>query len=174
MFLARQSNRLGEGVLAMPSRNYSVSPERTTVVVLQPEIPSKSPPASSENLIITNVDSRIRGIRMVRQYQVLICLNECLRRSKRHSSYWHDRANVTGEWTKVTVTPNMIRVVKLKFLTEPSQSQASEVLKATWLGRACYYVVMPSGLRVWFDPRFTFIDKYVQRCHNRVLVGYKG
>ena len=32
--------------------------------------------------------------------------------------------------------------------------QASDNIRATWLGHACYYVEFPSGLRVLFDPVF--------------------
>ena len=48
-------------------------------------------------------------------------------------------------------TPPTVTVVKPTFL--PSRT-ASQSLRATWLGHACYYVEFPSGLRVLFDPVF--------------------
>ncbi|KAK3987564.1 beta-lactamase superfamily domain-containing protein [Cladorrhinum sp. PSN332] len=41
-----------------------------------------------------------------------------------------------------------------EFLTSRSPGSASESLRATWLGHACYFVEFPSGLRVLFDPVF--------------------
>ncbi|KAL5943241.1 hypothetical protein ACKVV1_002079 [Pyricularia oryzae] len=44
-----------------------------------------------------------------------------------------------------------IRVIEPTFL--PSRT-ASDRLRATWLGHACYYMEYPSGIRVLFDPVF--------------------
>lgn len=52
-------------------------------------------------------------------------------------------------WPKPTGSE--IQVVKPAFL---SSRTASDKLRATWLGHACYYVEFPSGLRVLFDPVF--------------------
>lgn len=44
---------------------------------------------------------------------------------------------------------------------------ASDKLRATWLGHACYYVEFPSGLRVLFDPVFE------DRCSPFTFAGPK-
>src|ERR1700731_1174373 len=48
-------------------------------------------------------------------------------------------------------TPPTVTVIKPTFLESRTASQS---LRATWLGHACYYVEFPSGLRVLFDPVF--------------------
>ncbi len=55
-------------------------------------------------------------------------------------------------------------VVKPEFL--PTR-KASDSLRATWLGHACYYVEFPSGLRVLFDPVFE------DRCSPFTFLGPK-
>ncbi|KAI0396563.1 Metallo-hydrolase/oxidoreductase [Xylariaceae sp. FL0594] len=52
---------------------------------------------------------------------------------------------------KPKLADNLVPVVKPEFLPERT---ASDELRATWLGHACYYVEYPSGLRVLFDPVF--------------------
>jgi N-acyl-phosphatidylethanolamine-hydrolysing phospholipase D len=44
---------------------------------------------------------------------------------------------------------------------------ASNKLRATWLGHACYYIEFPSGLRVLFDPVFE------ERCSPLAFLGPK-
>ncbi|TEA05982.1 N-acyl-phosphatidylethanolamine-hydrolyzing phospholipase D [Colletotrichum sidae] len=57
----------------------------------------------------------------------------------------------TGNLPSPDLTPPHVNVVAPSLL--PTRS-ASENLRATWLGHACYYVEFPSGLRVLFDPVF--------------------
>ncbi|KAK9248813.1 beta-lactamase superfamily domain-containing protein [Lipomyces tetrasporus] len=55
----------------------------------------------------------------------------------------------TREWRKVDVSPKMMPTVTPDFsapISDPSN------IRATWLGHATYYVEMPTGLRVLFDP----------------------
>lgn len=58
---------------------------------------------------------------------------------------------ITGELKRPITTPPTVSVVKPEWL--PSRT-ASDKIRATWLGHACYYVEYPSGLRVLFDPVF--------------------
>ncbi|PWY95901.1 dioxygenase [Aspergillus sclerotioniger CBS 115572] len=48
-------------------------------------------------------------------------------------------------------TASTVSVIEPKFL--PTREK-SHVLRATWLGHACYFVEFPTGLRVLFDPVF--------------------
>lgn len=61
-------------------------------------------------------------------------------------------------------SPPTVNVVKPEWL--PSR-KASDKLRATWLGHACYYVEYPSGLRVLFDPVFE------DRCSPFTFMGPK-
>jgi len=61
------------------------------------------------------------------------------------------RRRLTGRLKFPDTTPPTVTVIEPTFL--PSRT-ASESLRATWLGHACYYVEFPSGLRVLFDPVF--------------------
>lgn len=61
------------------------------------------------------------------------------------------RANLNGSVKRPDTSPPTVNVVKPEFLPHRS---ASDKLRATWLGHACYYVEFPSGLRVLFDPVF--------------------
>lgn len=58
---------------------------------------------------------------------------------------------MTGRLKSPDTSPPTVSVVKPDFL--PSRT-ASDKLRATWLGHACYYVEYASGLRVLFDPVF--------------------
>ncbi|PTB47207.1 uncharacterized protein TrAFT101_003360 [Trichoderma asperellum] len=58
---------------------------------------------------------------------------------------------ITGEIKMPDTKPPTVPVVKPEWL--PSRD-ASDKIRATWLGHACYYVEFPSGLRVLFDPVF--------------------
>ncbi|RDW66178.1 metallo-hydrolase [Coleophoma cylindrospora] len=58
---------------------------------------------------------------------------------------------ITGQDKAPDTTPPTVTVLKPEFL--PTRT-ASNALRATWLGHACYYVEFPSGLRVLFDPVF--------------------
>jgi L-ascorbate metabolism protein UlaG (beta-lactamase superfamily) len=58
---------------------------------------------------------------------------------------------LTGSLKFPDTTPPTVTVIEPTFL--PSRT-ASDSLRATWLGHACYYVEFPSGLRVLFDPVF--------------------
>lgn len=58
---------------------------------------------------------------------------------------------LTGKVQWPDTTPPTVTVIEPTFL--PSRT-ASQSLRATWLGHACYYVEFPSGLRVLFDPVF--------------------
>lgn len=69
-----------------------------------------------------------------------------------------------GEWKWPDTTPPTVTVQKPTFL--PSRT-ASKVLRATWLGHACYYIEFPSGLRVLFDPVFE------ERCSPYSFMGPK-
>ncbi|KAK9466153.1 beta-lactamase-like protein [Lipomyces arxii] len=59
------------------------------------------------------------------------------------------RSRLTGEWKTVKTWAGMISSVKSDSDTVPKDSSA---IRATWLGHATYYVCMPSGLRILFDP----------------------
>ncbi|KAF6805324.1 N-acyl-phosphatidylethanolamine-hydrolyzing phospholipase D [Colletotrichum sojae] len=71
---------------------------------------------------------------------------------------------LTGKLQSPDTTPPTVSVVKPEFL---STRNASQKLRATWLGHACYYVEFPSGLRVLFDPVFE------DRCSPFSFVGPK-
>ncbi|KAK4251389.1 beta-lactamase superfamily domain-containing protein [Corynascus novoguineensis] len=58
---------------------------------------------------------------------------------------------VTGEASRPDTSDVKIPAVKPEFLKTRT---SSTVLRATWLGHACYFVEFPSGLRVLFDPVF--------------------
>src|ERR1700733_11761933 len=58
---------------------------------------------------------------------------------------------ITGRIKRPKTNPPTVPVVKPSFL---ANRRASDRLRATWLGHACYYVEFPSGLRVLFDPVF--------------------
>lgn len=61
------------------------------------------------------------------------------------------RARRNGELDYPSPANHKIRLVTPSFL--PTRT-ASDRLRATWLGHACYYIEFPSGLRVLFDPIF--------------------
>ena len=65
----------------------------------------------------------------------------------------HARSRISGEWKNPDTTPPTVSVIDPKFLSTRSESKP-DVLRATWLGHACYYVEFPGGLRVLFDPVF--------------------
>ncbi|RFU80265.1 nape-hydrolyzing phospholipase d [Trichoderma arundinaceum] len=58
---------------------------------------------------------------------------------------------ITGELKWPDTSPPTVPVVQPEWL--PSRD-ASDKIRATWLGHACYYIEFPSGLRVLFDPVF--------------------
>lgn len=59
------------------------------------------------------------------------------------------------ETPKPKLEDNLVPVVKPEFLATRTGTEASSnMLRATWLGHACYYVEYPTGLRVLFDPVF--------------------
>ncbi|EFZ02426.1 beta-lactamase superfamily protein [Metarhizium robertsii] len=58
---------------------------------------------------------------------------------------------ITGQLKRPDTSPPTVPVQTPEWL--PSRT-ASDKLRATWLGHACYYVEFPSGLRVLFDPVF--------------------
>ncbi|KAI6299701.1 hypothetical protein MCOR07_004243 [Pyricularia oryzae] len=61
------------------------------------------------------------------------------------------KARRNGEMEIPSTANHKIRVIEPTFL--PSRT-ASDRLRATWLGHACYYMEYPSGIRVLFDPVF--------------------
>jgi len=61
------------------------------------------------------------------------------------------RRMITGKISWPDTTPPTVTVLEPTFL--PTRA-ASQSLRATWLGHACYYVEFPGGLRVLFDPVF--------------------
>jgi N-acyl-phosphatidylethanolamine-hydrolysing phospholipase D len=69
--------------------------------------------------------------------------------------------SISSEYTDVT--PPTVPVHKPTFLP----TRATEKLRATWLGHACYLVEFPGGLRVLFDPVFT------DRCSPFSFLGPK-
>lgn len=89
---------------------------------------------------------------------------------------WSNPPSVTNMWSTVfwpTITgdlkwpdtkPPTVPVVPPQWL--PARD-ASDKLRATWLGHACYYVEFPSGLRVLFDPVFE------DRCSPFTFMGPK-
>ncbi|SPO02669.1 related to Zn-dependent hydrolase (beta-lactamase superfamily) [Cephalotrichum gorgonifer] len=58
---------------------------------------------------------------------------------------------LSGELKFPDTSPPTVPVVKPHFLASRT---ASDKLRATWLGHACYYVEFASGLRALFDPVF--------------------
>ena len=64
---------------------------------------------------------------------------------------------------KPDTTPPTVNVRQPEFL----KARATEKLRATWLGHACYFVEFPSGLRVLFDPVFS------DRCSPVTFMGPK-
>ncbi|KAK1590558.1 NAPE-hydrolyzing phospholipase D [Colletotrichum navitas] len=69
-----------------------------------------------------------------------------------------------GDLKSPDTSPPTVKVIKPDFL--PTRT-ASNKLRATWLGHACYYVEFPSGLRVLFDPVFE------DRCSPLSFMGPK-
>lgn len=61
------------------------------------------------------------------------------------------RRKLSGHLKSPDTTPPNVTVVKPTFLSDRTASQS---LRATWLGHACYFIEFPSGLRVLFDPVF--------------------
>lgn len=74
------------------------------------------------------------------------------------------RPTITGDLKSPDTTPPTVHVRKPEFL--PSRI-ASDKLRATWLGHACYYVEFASGLRALFDPVFE------DRCSPFTFMGPK-
>src|ERR1700709_1667496 len=74
------------------------------------------------------------------------------------------RRLLTGKVQWPDTTPPTVTVIEPTFL--PSRT-ASQSLRATWLGHACYYVEFPGGLRVLFDPVFE------DRCSPFAFMGPK-
>ncbi|KAK3049440.1 hypothetical protein LTR09_009359 [Extremus antarcticus] len=70
---------------------------------------------------------------------------------------------LTGKWKDPNTEPPTVPVHKPSFLP----TRATERLRATWLGHACYHVEFPGGLRVLFDPVFT------DRCSPFTFLGPK-
>ena len=71
---------------------------------------------------------------------------------------------MTGNLNSPDTTPPTVTVIEPTFLPKRT---ASDHLRATWLGHACYYVEFPGGLRVLFDPVFE------ERCSPFSSVGPK-
>ncbi|KAK7426568.1 hypothetical protein QQZ08_006898 [Neonectria magnoliae] len=71
---------------------------------------------------------------------------------------------ITGDLKQPNTKPPTVPVIKPQFL---SGRNASDKIRATWLGHACYYVEYPSGLRVLFDPVFE------DRCSPFTFMGPK-
>ncbi|KAL3466270.1 beta-lactamase superfamily domain-containing protein [Aspergillus heterothallicus] len=57
---------------------------------------------------------------------------------------------VSGKANRPNTTPPTVPIHKPEFLP----TRETSMLRATWLGHACYYVEFPGGLRVLFDPVF--------------------
>lgn len=68
-----------------------------------------------------------------------------------------------GQMRTPDTTPPTVPVRKPTFLP----TRETPVLRATWLGHACYLIEFPSGLRVLFDPVFS------ERCSPFQWVGPK-
>ena len=73
------------------------------------------------------------------------------------------RRRLTGQSNIPDTTPPTVPVRKPDFLP----SRATPILRATWLGHACYFVEFSSGLRVLFDPVFS------ERCSPFSWLGPK-
>ncbi|KAK9348519.1 beta-lactamase superfamily domain-containing protein [Lipomyces starkeyi] len=58
-------------------------------------------------------------------------------------------SRLSREWRNVTVSADMMPVVTPDF-NAPLSDRSN--IRATWLGHATYYVEMPTGLKVLFDP----------------------
>lgn len=71
---------------------------------------------------------------------------------------------ITGEIKQPDTSPPTVPVVKPEWLPD---RYASDKIRATWLGHACYYVEYPSGLRILFDPVFE------DRCSPFTFMGPK-
>lgn len=71
---------------------------------------------------------------------------------------------LSGKLKYPDTTPPTVPVIEPSFL--PTR-HASDMLRATWLGHACYYIEYPSGLRVLFDPVFE------DRCSPFTFMGPK-
>ncbi|KAL9105966.1 MAG: hypothetical protein Q9187_008630, partial [Circinaria calcarea] len=76
---------------------------------------------------------------------------------------WSCRRRLTGSANKPDTTPPTVPVRKPTFLP----TRDTEVLRATWLGHACYFVEFPGGFRVLFDPVFS------ERCSPFSWLGPK-
>lgn len=80
------------------------------------------------------------------------------------SSLTAARPTITGDLKSPDTTPPTVPVHTPTFL--PTRA-ASDKLRATWLGHACYYVEFASGLRALFDPVFE------DRCSPFTFLGPK-
>lgn len=74
------------------------------------------------------------------------------------------RFKFAGKLQFPDTTPPTVTVRKPAFLQSRTGSQ---LLRATWLGHACYYIEFPTGLRVLFDPVFE------DRCSPFTFMGPK-
>ncbi|KAH8592424.1 beta-lactamase superfamily domain-containing protein [Bisporella sp. PMI_857] len=74
------------------------------------------------------------------------------------------KRQLTGKIKWPDTTPPTVTVIEPTFLPNRTASQS---LRATWLGHACYYVEFPTGLRVLFDPVFE------ERCSPLTWLGPK-
>lgn len=70
----------------------------------------------------------------------------------------------SGNSQKPDTTLSTVPVTKPTFLPAAT---CPDLLRATWLGHACYFVEFPSGLRVLFDPVFE------ERCSPFSWMGHK-
>ncbi|KAF2086582.1 Zn-dependent hydrolase/oxidoreductase [Saccharata proteae CBS 121410] len=70
---------------------------------------------------------------------------------------------LNGTANSPDTTPPTVPIRKPVFLP----SRETKVLRATWLGHACYYVEFPGGLRILFDPVFE------PRCSPFSFIGPK-
>ncbi|RAL00865.1 dioxygenase [Aspergillus ibericus CBS 121593] len=70
----------------------------------------------------------------------------------------------SGNSQKPDTAASTVSVVKPTFLASRT---GSSVLRATWLGHACYFVEFPTGLRVLFDPVFE------ERCSPFSWIGHR-
>jgi len=67
------------------------------------------------------------------------------------------RRRFTGKGNSPDTTPPTVPVVKPVFL---ESRDGSKVLRATWLGHACYYVEFPNGFRVISSVHRCFVLGY--------------
>ncbi|PYI11095.1 dioxygenase [Aspergillus sclerotiicarbonarius CBS 121057] len=70
----------------------------------------------------------------------------------------------SGNSQKPDTSASTVKVIEPKFLLS---RERSPILRATWLGHACYFVEFPTGLRVLFDPVFE------DRCSPFSWVGHR-